>query len=162
MGAWTSFLNLFKPDRTENYDVITQQNNNWDKIDAGVKAVSDDLGNPSSASAVTGADAFSKIASLNSKTTITTTKLWANAIDILAEKNNRIICCSGWIKLNASSYTDQMPLFRLNGITLTNFVYFYDDKGDIYRVQANGEVIFHEAIIIPTDQYRFVSFAFCN
>lgn len=39
MGSWTSFLNLFKPAKTDSYNVITQQDDNWDKIDAGVSAL---------------------------------------------------------------------------------------------------------------------------
>ena len=59
-GTSTTNLGLYKPDPTENYDVITDLNDNLQKIDTAV-------GDPSSASGVTGTGAFEKIGALNTK-----------------------------------------------------------------------------------------------
>lgn len=98
---------------------------------------------------------------LNSKNTITATKLWAADISITAESVNRIVTVAGWVKLNASQYTDGMPLFSLSK-NPSNNIYFIDDKGEIYRLKTNGEVILHNGPTISTDQFRFFNFSYCS
>ena len=63
MASYTPNLNLIKPADADSYDVAND-NGNMDKIDAAYASLNSNLGSPSSASTVTGADAFSKIGNI--------------------------------------------------------------------------------------------------
>lgn len=90
-----------------------------------INEVDSDLGSPSSASAVTGADAFSKISSLNSDIATLTQNAFGSFIDISSyntSSNLYTFGSDGYVYLGAKSETDRvtMSLYGSSGNAIEN------------------------------------------
>ena len=90
---------------------------------------------------------------------VTVTRIWSEALDILCRQAGNVVVVSGYVQLNASDYTVQMPLFSLSKAPTDN-VFFFNNEGEAMRVLANGQVIFHNTTNIPSNTFRFFNFCF--
>lgn len=107
-------------------------------------------------------DSGVQVSELTYVETITATKEWANDIDIVAQKNVKTVNVCGYVLLDANTYTaDSMPLLNLSEHPPRD-LFVFDNAGDVYRIRANGDLVFHANTTISSAQFRFFNFAFCS
>lgn len=81
-----------------------------------------------------------------------------NSIDIHDTSFGKVHCVSGYMLLDAGTYSGQDTLFTVSAPAYD--IYGFDDKGDILRIQTTGNVIYHNGLTLGGGAFRFFNISY--